>query len=257
VPRRSRVRQRALIALAGSGLLIGYLLASGAAAPLVSDVLTAATSATGDDASAATASADTGRTVNGKHVTLSDSTTDWMSNDQRPEWGVQRLVPQGPTGEDAAQGPISPVAPRIQVPENPKGRSLFTRAAPMRRYTLQQPGDCAQPHGPGLINIGVTAVATKAGTASVSWWDLGDPDTKSYQVDAIPLDATPVNNMRPKVVSQTIAAPASCRTVTMSFPGLISGVRYFFGLTAWEALKEQPTPLARVGRGQSQNVTIT
>jgi hypothetical protein len=253
---RSAARQRMLIALAAAVALTGGLLASGAAAPMVMDVV-ALTTGPSDSPGA---SPPVGRTLNGTKVALSDSTTDWMASDPRPEWGQQRLVPQGPTGQDRAQTPVSPEQPQIQVPENPKGRHLFAYGQAMRRYTLRPPPDCPQAHGPGLRVQVILAESTTPGSASVSWWDLGDPLEISYQVDAFPVGGVMMLSDAPRIQAKSmiikVKAPNTCRRVRVNFRGLVSGQKYTFILTGSAISPQQGNRVVRDGRGETSAIVV-
>ena len=246
-------RQRTLFALAGAGALMGWLLASGAAAPVIADVVARVS----PEPAAATAQSSIGTTVNGKRVALSDSTTGttgssgtWMDGDQRPEWSTQRQVPQGPSGTSAVQPPSNPQAPLIQVPENPKARELFVQGAPMRRYDLKPRGACPQSHGKGL-HVGQLAAEPGAGSATISWWDLGDPNTIEYRITAVPITGPG------QVTTKTVAAPKTCKNVSMAFTGLTSGTSYLFMITAANSSPEQGGRIYRADRGQTPTITIT
>jgi len=243
--------QRTLIALAGGGALLGYLLASGAAAPLISDAVALVQ---GPAAEVTAASNDT--TVNGDRIALNANTTynnsqnAWMANDKRPEWSAQRMVPQGPTGASAAQKPAAPQAPAIQVPEDPKGRQFFTRGEPMRHYDLKPRGACPQSYGRGLYVQHFSAVPGK-GSATVSWYDLGDPNAVEYQIDAVSVSDAG------SVTTKKMAAPKACKEVSMTFTGLQSGTSYVFMLTATDVSPEQENRQYRVGRGQTPVIVVT
>ncbi len=255
MPRRSQ-GQVIAIALAGVGVLLGWLLVSGAAAPLVEDVVGGSDPATSPPDAAP---APKGVTVNGRRVALSDSTVrgpstwdggdPWMSNDHRPEWSSQREVPQGPSGADAAQRPAEPQTPAVQVPENPHGRMLFNSAAPMRRYELKPLGACPQSHGKGLYVGHLTAVPG-SGSATISWWDLGDPSTSEYRITSVPVGG------QGAVITKTVPAPKTCRDVSMTFDGLTSGTSYVFMLTAANVSPEQGGRIYRADRGQTQTIVI-
>lgn len=249
MPQRSAAWQRAGIALAGVGVLAGYLLASGAAAPLVEDLVAAVDPADAAAADADTGAAPQGRTVNGKRVALSDATTDWMSYDKRPEWGSERLVPQGPTGSDAAQAPQRPSVPLIQVPENPKGRVFFNPAPEMHRYELRPPPDCPQPSGPGLTVMNLRASSTKKGSATVTWWDLNDPNNTGYELVALLVRTG-------KVTTQAVEAPGTCIDVTVEMTGLVSGEAYVIYLSELAVSPEQDNRAYRISRGQTRTIVI-
>ena len=251
VPLSSPKSQRTVAALTGAGALMGWLLASGAAAPVIADVVALVNPAT----STAAAEASSGTTLNGKRVELSDSRTStvtssdtWMNNDQRAEWSSERQVPQGPSGLSAVQQPVQPQTPAIQVPENPKGRNLFLSAAPMTRHELKPRGACPQSHGKGL-RVGHLSAEPGIGSVTISWWDLGDPNTSEYHIEAVSMNDG-------SVTTKIVAAPKTCRQVTTVIRGLTSGTGYVFMLTAMNTSPEQHNRLYRVDRGQTPTITI-
>jgi hypothetical protein len=260
VPHRSSARQRALLALAGTGILAGCVLTSGAAVPLMTDLVAMAASGSADTGApdpssrsaagaAGAAEVAVGRTVNGNRVALSKAATGWMEGDQRPEWGRDRLVPQGPTGSDAPQEPQDPGVPQIQVPENPKGRVLFNPGQAMPRYELKPRPDCPQQYGMDVMVKHLTAVSTVAGTANLTWWDPNDPNNTGYEIDAI-LVATG------QVTTTLVKPPQACTDVSVDIPGLTSGAKYKFIVSELAVSEVQSKRVYRIGRGQTPEIVI-
>src|SRR5690349_4453319 len=139
----------------------GYLLASGALDPVLGKAVALALGRDPDPTA----------TLNAAKV------TDWMYFDDRPEWSSLREVPTPP---DQPDPPVPPTRPQVAPPENPH-HWQFSGPAPMPHYSLKPMDSCFQPRGPGENVAQLTATAgTKS--ATVSWWDLGDPDTRSYQL---------------------------------------------------------------------------
>jgi hypothetical protein len=247
MPRRSPALTRGVAAVAGLGALVGGLLATGAATPVVEDVVSLAPGAT----PAATAPA--GGTVDGQRVAgvADHSDTGWMRDDGRAEWSGDRMVPKGPTGSDRAQLPANPSAPRIQVPENPKGRQFFQEPATrMREYKLQPRSSCFQQRGPEMPVRTFSATPGK-GQVTLSWWDLGDPDTVSYQIDVVSVSDGGSDRR-----AVTVKAPNTCKTMTVTITGLRSGAGYGFWLVATNRAPEQGGKPYRTGRGQSPTVAV-
>lgn len=229
----------ATIAIAATA---GGLLASGALDPLMSDGIAMLI---GDDA-------DEPATLNASRV------TDWMYRDDRPEWSTLRKVPAPPA---AVPGPDEPRRPAIAPPENPH-RFQFNGPASMPHYSLAPPPDCPQPHGPGHDVQRLTATPG-TGSATVSWWDLGDPDTGSYSIAVVPNGVDSRPNRGPDSTSQvdpvrevTVDAPQSCQDMSVSITGLKSGDTYRFWLTANNTSQAQGGRAYRHTRGETETVTI-
>lgn len=226
----------ALAVLAASG----YLLVSGALDPVLQDAVTLALGEQPDDVP----------TLNAAPV------TDWMYFDDRPEWSSVRGVPKVPSRPDQ---PVEPARPAAAPPENPH-RWQFSGPAPMPHYSLEPMSSCVQPRGPGNSVAALTAVpGTKS--ATVTWWDLGDPDTVSYQLTIVPIGATgnpvgwPGAGQKEKVRFITVPAPNQCKEVTVQVTGLTSGDGYRFWLLA---LNRSPVQnrVYRHTRGETETITV-
>jgi len=246
--RRGRaVARNGIAAALAVTVATGYLLVSGALDPVLADAVTLAV---GKDDLAAT-SGDADVRLNAIPI------TDWMYFDDRPEWSSLRKVPKLPARPDQ---PVEPNRPLVAPPENPK-HWQFTGPAPMPHYSLKPPDSCFQPRGPGMTVERLTAVAgTKS--ATVSWWDLGDPDTRSYQIAIVPIGATgnPVGFTDVSTVTEPVrfidvAAPNTCKEVSVLVTGLKTGDAYRFWLLANNESQVQVRNY-RPSRGETETVTI-
>ncbi len=215
----------------------GYLVASGALDPMLHGAVTLAL---GHDDS--------------EDVTTLQTTriADWMYYDDRPEWSSLRKVPKLPSRPDQ---PVEPGRPVVAPPENPH-RVQFTGPEPMRRYALQPPGSCFQPRGPGLTVGRLTAIPGVK-SATVTWWDLGDPDTRSYELAIVPVGRSmdPVGTSTARVKYQHVAAPNTCKQVSVTVADLRSGEAYRFWLLANNESQVQKRNY-RPSRGETETVTI-
>jgi hypothetical protein len=152
--------------------------------------------------------------------------------------------------------PSEPVRPEVAPPENPH-RIQFSAPQPMPHYSLAPPDSCFQPRGPNLRVERLTAIPG-AGQATVTWWDLGDPDTRSYEL-AIVSVGPPRNRISSTgnpVRYQSIAAPNTCKQVSVVIPQLISGASYRFWLLANDESQVQAGRTIRLSRGETETVTI-
>jgi hypothetical protein len=221
----------------------GYLLSSGALDPVLNDVLTRALGRN---------DADAGTALNAVPV------TDWMYFDDRPEWSTLRRIPALPSSPDQ---PIEPGRPVVAPPENPH-RWQFNGPAPMPHYSLKPMESCPQPHGQEMSVARLTAIAgTKS--ATVTWWDLGDPDTRTYQIAVVAVGATgnPVGYSDSSTATEPvryvyITAPNTCRQVSVVIGGLKTGDAYRFWLMATNQSRVQKNRNYRHGRGETETVTI-
>jgi hypothetical protein len=242
VGRRSAASRNGVAAALAGAAAAGYLLVSGALDPMLAQ---AVSMALGDDR-ATDAGSDAARVA------------DWMYFDDRPEWSTLRENPAPPS---APAGPAEPARPAVAPPENPH-RWQFSGPAPMPHYSLAPPDSCPGYRSPGHDQGRLTATPG-TGSATVSWFDTGDQDTRSYDISVIPADAAKRPVRLPDGTSQaapirsiTVPAPNTCKQVDVVVTGLVSGDSYRFWVTATNRAPEQGDRLYRVGRGQSETVTI-
>jgi hypothetical protein len=236
----------ALAVLAASG----YLLASGALDPALS---AAATLALGERDGERNSEDAEDAVKDGDPATLKTvPIADWMYFDDRPEWSSLRRVPKPPSRPDP---PMEPARPAVAPPENPH-RWQFTAPGPMPHYRLQPPDSCFQPRGLGLVVERLTAIAGTR-SATVTWWDLGDPDTRSYQLAIVPVGAStnPVGLGNTPVRYLDVAAPNTCKQITVKVTGLKSGEVYRFWLLANNETQVQNRNY-RLSRGETESVRV-
>jgi hypothetical protein len=81
-----------------------------------------------------------------------------------------------------------------------------------------------------LGGIAGLAVKPGAGSATVTWYNPGDPRLVQYRLTAIPQNL--VGGSQPDLTWQEIAPGAGCRTMTATVTGLTSGAPYVFSLDA-------------------------
>jgi hypothetical protein len=224
----------------------GYLLTSGALDPVLREAVSVAVD---DDGADGTTDATTG--LDAKPI------ADWQYFDDRPEWSSLRQVPKGPT---RPREPAEPARPLVAPPENPH-HWQFSGPRPMPHYSLAPPDSCPQPHGLGLNVARLTAIPGKK-SATVTWWDLGDRDTRSYQIAIVPVGATgnPVGYTDWSIETEPVrfmdvAAPKTCKQVSATVPGLRTGDAYRFWLLANNESQVQKRNY-RPTRGETETVTI-
>jgi hypothetical protein len=227
-------------------VVAGYLLTSGALDPVLGDAVTFAEGAVHRNDAAPPA---------GTELKTS-KVADWQYFDDTPEWSSVRQVP-------AVQRPADPAAPSrpaVAPPEDPI-HFHFSAPTPMRRYGLKPMPSCFQPRGMGLNVERLTAIPI-AGGAKVTWWDLGDPDTASYQIAIIPVGTTgnpigytPVGAGTP-ITFINVPAPKTCKGVAVTIPGLRTGDAYRFFLLAMNRSPEQNGRKYRPTRGETETVTV-
>jgi len=214
--RGATAARTALTAVIATGAVIAGLFVTGALDPVLNAAVTALRQKAADRRPATT-----DRTAR---------VADWQFFDDRPEWSSLRGVPTvtGPVG------PAAPVRPAVAPPENPH-RWVFYGPPPMPHYRLRTLTDCPQPRGPGLYVQNFT-VTTGTGGATVTWWDLGDPDTRDYTIVAVPNYVNMGDSSRPVAaparVTTLVPAPKTCKQITVKVTGLINGNNYQFVLEA-------------------------
>jgi hypothetical protein len=231
-------------AVLGVAVVAGYLVASGALDPLIGDAVTKVVALRARPAEAADQS---GRVRAAK-------VADWQYFDDRPPWSSVRGVPQVPGPQD----PVAPTRPAVAPPENPH-RWNFYAPAPMPHHSLRPMTSCPQPRGPGhyVENFEVTSIK---GGATVSWWDLNDPDLVSYELDAVPEYVVVGNSTRPvpqlPIKRLTIAGPRACTKVGATITGLTTGASYHIVLLAVNTSRVQSNLTYKVNRGTTDRVVI-
>ena len=164
-----------------------------------------------------------------------------------------RKVPALPTRPDQ---PVEPARPLVAPPENPH-RWQFSGPPPMPHYQLKPPGSCFQPRGLGETVEQLTAIPGVK-QATVTWWDLGDPDTQSYELWIVPVGASldPVNAVVTPIKHLNVPAPNTCKQVTVLVPGLRTGRTYRFWLLANNLSQVQQNRTYRPSRGETESITI-
>ena len=96
------------------------------------------------------------------------------------------------------------------------------------------------------VRNGLTAVPG-AGSATVTWWNVGDPALQGYQVAAVSQNF--VTGTQPPWKWQTVAPGTGCTEMTATFTGLDTGSAYIFVLHAVVQNYENVPPLIpEIGR---------
>jgi hypothetical protein len=216
----------------------GFLLATGALDPVLTDAVTLALhrDQTADDAP------------------RTQRVADWQYFDNRPEWSSVRGVPQVARPDS----PAVPTRPAIAPPENPI-HFPFAGPPPMPHYSLKPMGACFQARGPGhYVQNFVSSVGLNSVT--ITWWDLGDPDIIEYQIHAIP-QFTNQGDMRtpitqPASVEKTIAPPKACTQVTTTISGLTAGEQYQVFLESKNKSQTQANRTYMITRAQTETLSI-
>jgi len=215
-PAKRRRKDRSTLAAAALGLVLvaGGLFTTGALDPVIDDaVAMVKAKAAGDDPEQLNA---------GKVV-------DWMYYEDEPEWSSLRGIPQVARPTQPAQ----PGRPVIAPPEHPH-RYVFSGPPPMPTLSLKPRDDCMQPHNQVSIARNFVVTATGGGRATVRWYDMGDPDTQTYQVVAVPEYVNQFDYSRPvpqpPKIFTSVAATKGCKQMQTTVTGLTKGFRYTFAL---------------------------
>ncbi|MFN8075711.1 MAG: hypothetical protein U0Q15_09850 [Kineosporiaceae bacterium] len=127
--------------------------------------------------------------------------------------------PRGPRAPAAPRRPASPSAPE------PPGEDPGPRFEPPRPSNAPSPQfrrDCPQGND-GTSNL-PSRVTPGTGSLTVTFWNPGARDAVSLQVIAWSASLRAGTQAAP--VTVTVAAPAQCREVTATVPGLRRGDRY-------------------------------
>ncbi|GAB3279236.1 hypothetical protein [Kineosporia babensis] len=215
-PTRARKKDRTTLLAASAGFLavFGGLFTTGALDPLIHDTV-----------ALVQAKADSGQ----PEQLNAGKVVDWMYYEDVPEWSQVRGVPKAPR----VSKPTEPARPRIAPPEHPH-RVLFNGPPPMPVVSLQPPDDCMQPHNPVSIAHNFAVTATGGGNVSVRWWDMGDPDTQTYEVVAVPEYVNQFNYSRnvpqPPKKFTSVKPVGGCAQMNTTVSGLPRGARYTFAL---------------------------
>jgi hypothetical protein len=230
----------------GLALVAGGLFVTGALDPVVHDAvgLVKAKAASGEEL----------RTGGGEEL-KTGKVADWMYYEDVPEWSSVRGVPQirRPTN------PTQPSRPEIAPPEHPH-RVLFSGPPPMPTVSLKPPDDCMQPHNPVAIAHNFVVTATGGGTVSARWWDMGDPDTQTYEVVAVP-DYVNQGNYSPRKPDPpkrftSIKPPGGCQQMRTSVSGLQPGANYTITLMAVNRSAINKNQLYSITRATSEIITV-
>ncbi|MGI5177976.1 fibronectin type III domain-containing protein [Dactylosporangium sp. CA-152071] len=130
------------------------------------------------------------------------------------------------------RGPLASISPLPRV-----SRSYPTPS--------MSPTDCTGVVRPGVIN-GVEVVPGTA-SATVSWWNIGDPSIVSYQLTAMSQEL--LIGPQPGWTWQTVPPGKGCTRVTTTVTGLISQTPYVFVVHAvlkkYESLPPTAPEVAR------------
>ncbi|MEV0565561.1 fibronectin type III domain-containing protein [Dactylosporangium sp. NPDC050588] len=130
------------------------------------------------------------------------------------------------------RGPLASISPLPKV-----SRSYPTPS--------MSPTDCTGVVRPGVIN-GVEVVPGTA-SATVSWWNIGDPSIVSYQLTAMSQEL--LIGPQPGWTWQTVPPGKGCTRVTTTVTGLISQTPYVFVVHAvlkkYESLPPTAPEVAR------------
>jgi hypothetical protein len=96
-------------------------------------------------------------------------------------------------------------------------------------------------------------VTSSGGTATVSWWEIGDPALQGYQLATVSQDF--VYGMQPAWKWQVVAQANACRKIQATVAGLKVGGHYVFVLHAViKNYEDVPPIIPEIGR--SSAVTI-
>jgi hypothetical protein len=118
----------------------------------------------------------------------------------------------------------SPIrSPLAELPPLPSASGMYPSSSP-----YPSPGQCGGYYRQGVRN-GLTVVPGTT-SATVSWWNLGDPALQSYELAAVSQELT--FGIQPPWKWQTVEKSTGCNQITTTFTGLSSGKPYVFVLHA-------------------------
>jgi hypothetical protein len=177
-----------------------------------------------------------------------------------PAAGTTRVA--GPTGPKPPTPPTDPVPPgplepphRLRwiggptPPQCPWPRTDIP--APADWYCeMERIPDCPQYSGP-QVHVLIDAVPG-TGSATISWWNYGDPDVVSYRV--APIEYTQRGS--PSPTWETFQLPVGCYQASHTITGLTPGARYEFMLEAVETNHAGRGTALHRGIGLSSLITI-
>ncbi|MFB9182895.1 hypothetical protein ACFFX1_32550 [Dactylosporangium sucinum] len=141
----------------------------------------------------------------------------------------------GLTTGPPVRGPIASISPLATV-------------SPGRATPSPGPSECTGVVRPGIVNgLDVTPGTT---TATVSWWNIGDPAITEYQLAAVPQFFN--YGPQPGWTWQAVPPGKGCTRVTATVSGLQSQSPYVFVLHALLTKYESLPPTApEVGRSEA------
>jgi hypothetical protein len=147
-----------------------------------------------------------------------------------PSGGAQVQLPENTVFEAGAKPSPSPApngssirSPLAQLPPLPSASGMYRTSSPN-----PSPGMCGGYFRQGVRN-GLTVVPATT-SAIVTWWNLGDPALRSYELAAVSQEL--VFGIQPPWKWQTVAKGTGCSQITTTFTGLSSGKPYVFVLHA-------------------------
>jgi hypothetical protein len=144
--------------------------------------------------------------------------------------GAQLQLPQDTVFEAGTRPSPSPEpngspnrSPLAALPPLPSSSTMYPSSSPNL-----SPGQCGGYYRQGVRN-GLTVVPGTT-SATVSWWNLGDPALQTYELAAVSQEL--VFGIQPPWKWQTVAKGTDCGLITTTFTGLTSGKPYVFVLHA-------------------------
>ncbi|GAA1517228.1 hypothetical protein GCM10009827_035150 [Dactylosporangium maewongense] len=171
-----------------------------------------------------TGAGNTNKKQGGKVLDLPQKTVYSKGDAVNPSAGLTTGAP--------VRGPLASISPLPKV-----SRSYPTPS--------MSPTDCTGVVRPGVIN-GVDVVPGTA-SATVSWWNIGDPSIVSYQLTAMSQEL--LIGPQPGWTWQTVPPGKGCTRVTTTVTGLISQTPYVFVVHAvlkkYESLPPTAPEVAR------------
>ena len=241
--RKRGAKDRSTLMAASLGLVVvvGGLFTNGALDPVVQDAVALVKAKAATDAGTTDLNA--------------DNVVDWMYYEDVPEWSSVRGIPQVPR----PTGPSQPERPAIAPPEHPH-RIIVNGPPPMPTVSLKPRDNCMQPHNP--VSIAHNFVVTPIGNGSVSvrWWDMGDPDTQTYEVVAVPQYVNQGNYSprRPDPPKRFTAVKpvGGCAQMQTTVTGLQPGARYSISLMAVNTSPINHDRLYTITRASSEVIAI-
>ena len=166
----------------------------------------------------------------------------------RRSTGPSAIAPDRPSAPKAAVGALDPVG----TPERSSRWRWPNLDAPKKVAPKLEPMPSCPQRAGASITVPVTAEPAGDGAVELTWYDLGDPDRRSYQIGAYLL-----SRPHPPAITWTkAAAPTQCGEISVIIRGLVRGGDYQFWLESVTQSPQDDNLPRNLMRGRSEIITI-